>query len=63
VISPNPAYVSELIEIVKTSPFPSHIRYAEARVFGQNDELLAHGTSTLMVLPGKSLAITAKKYL
>jgi uncharacterized protein (TIGR00369 family) len=39
------------------------ICYAEAKVFDQNDELLAHGTSTLMVLPGKSLTITAKKYL
>ncbi len=39
------------------------ISYAEARVFNENDELLAHGTSTLMSLPGKSLPIKIRKYL
>jgi uncharacterized protein (TIGR00369 family) len=30
--------------------------YAEAEVTDENGKLLAHGTSTLMILPGKALA-------
>ena len=29
--------------------------YAEARVFDQSDTLLAHGTSTVIILPGKGI--------
>jgi uncharacterized protein (TIGR00369 family) len=31
--------------------------YAEARVTDEHDKLLAHGTSTLMILPGNRLAM------
>ena len=30
--------------------------YAEARVFDQSEKVLAHGTSTVIILPGKALA-------
>lgn len=39
------------------------ISYAEASVFDENDELVAHGTSTLMVLPGRGLALNAPKFI
>ncbi|MCD6347049.1 MAG: PaaI family thioesterase [Bacteroidales bacterium] len=31
------------------------ISYAEAKVFNEDNELIAHGTSTLKILPGKGL--------
>ncbi len=39
------------------------ICYSEARVHDENDELIAHGTSTLMVLPGKGIETNSKKFL
>ena len=39
------------------------INYAEARVMDKRGNILAHGTSTLMVLPGKGIQIGAKKFL
>jgi uncharacterized protein (TIGR00369 family) len=39
------------------------ISYSEARVFDENEKLIAHGTSTLMVLQGKGLDLGAKKFL
>ncbi|HSW13614.1 MAG TPA: PaaI family thioesterase [Solimonas sp.] len=39
------------------------ISYTEAYVRDEAGELLAHGTSTLMVLPGKGLKIDAPKFL
>ena len=39
------------------------VSYAEARVVDATGELIAHGTSTLMLLPGKGLKLTAKKFL
>ncbi|MDM4769440.1 PaaI family thioesterase [Solimonas sp. SE-A11] len=39
------------------------ISYTEAYVRDEKGELLAHGTSTLMALPGKGLKITAAKFL
>lgn len=39
------------------------ISYAEAGVYDENDELLAHGTSTLMALPGKGLKVGVPKFL
>ena len=39
------------------------ISYAEARVFDEDQELVAHGTSTLMSLPGKGLRLSAPKFL
>ncbi|WP_373499162.1 PaaI family thioesterase [Desulfococcus sp.] len=39
------------------------ISYAEARVLGADGALLAHGTSTLMTLPGKGLKLKARKFV
>jgi uncharacterized protein (TIGR00369 family) len=38
------------------------ISYAEARVWDANQRLLAHGTSTLMTLPGQGLDLGIAKY-
>jgi len=149
-LSPNPEYINELIELVKTSPFPSHmsmrlanieidaaeveldagnnhlqpfgiihggvlatlidtatfwaaflkipedagmvnidlklnylksvktgllkacgrtiragrsVSYAESSVFDAKGELVAHGTSTLMTLPGKGIRLNVSKFL
>jgi uncharacterized protein (TIGR00369 family) len=39
------------------------INYAEARVKDNKGDLIAHGTSTLMVLSGKGIRLDAKKFL
>ena len=39
------------------------ISYAEARVFDDHGNLVAHGTSTLMALPGKGLDMGMDKFL
>lgn len=39
------------------------ISYAEANVSDINGDLVAHGTSTLMTLPGKGLKINARKFI
>lgn len=39
------------------------VSYAEASVLDANGELIAHGTSTLMTLPGKGLQTRARKFL
>jgi uncharacterized protein (TIGR00369 family) len=39
------------------------ISYAEAKILNEKREMLAHGTSTLMILPGKGLEIKTKKFL
>lgn len=39
------------------------INYAEASVKDSEGNLIAHGTSTLMVLPGKGIRMDAKKFL
>jgi uncharacterized protein (TIGR00369 family) len=39
------------------------ICYSEAKVFDENQKLIAHGTSTLMVLQGKGLNLNTKKFL
>jgi len=39
------------------------INYAEASVKDEKGNILAHGTSTLMVLPGKGIRVGAKKFL
>jgi uncharacterized protein (TIGR00369 family) len=39
------------------------ISYAESSVMDEKGELIAHGTSTLMTLPGKGLNLTAPKFL
>jgi uncharacterized protein (TIGR00369 family) len=38
------------------------INYAEASVKDKKGNILAHGTSTLMVLPGKGIRVGAKKF-
>jgi uncharacterized protein (TIGR00369 family) len=38
------------------------ISYAEARVLDEHGDLIAHGTSTLMTLPGKGLLMDSDKY-
>jgi uncharacterized protein (TIGR00369 family) len=39
------------------------ISYSEAKVFDENERLVAHGTSTLMVQPGKGLKLDSGKFL
>jgi uncharacterized protein (TIGR00369 family) len=39
------------------------INYAEASVKDEEGNILAHGTSTLMVLPGKGIQVGARKFL
>src|SRR6185369_2895962 len=39
------------------------ISYAEASVFDADGELVAHGASTLMALPGKGLKLGVSKFL
>ena len=39
------------------------ISYAEARVWDGAGRIVAHGTSTLMTLPGKGLSMTHPKFL
>jgi uncharacterized protein (TIGR00369 family) len=39
------------------------ISYAEASVSDEGGTLVAHGTSTLMILPGKGLSLTVPKFL
>lgn len=39
------------------------LSYAEASVFDKSGDLLAHGTSTLMALPGKGLKIETPKFI
>lgn len=39
------------------------ISYAEARVYDERDELLAHGTSTLITLPGKGIDMAVPKFI
>lgn len=39
------------------------ISYAEAKVFSANGAIAAHGTSSLMTLPGKGLKVDVPKFL
>jgi uncharacterized protein (TIGR00369 family) len=39
------------------------ISYAESKILDAHGELIAHGTSTLMTLPGKGLAVGIKKFV
>jgi uncharacterized protein (TIGR00369 family) len=39
------------------------INYAEASVKDKKGNILAHGTSTLMVMPGKGIRVGVKKFL
>ena len=37
--------------------------YTEAYIRTENDRLIAHGTSTLMTLPGKGISVGVPKFL
>jgi uncharacterized protein (TIGR00369 family) len=39
------------------------ISYAESRVLDENGKLIAHGTSTLMTLPGRGLTMSHRKFI
>ncbi|MBI5578831.1 MAG: PaaI family thioesterase [Deltaproteobacteria bacterium] len=39
------------------------ICYAESSVLNANHDIIAHGTSTLMIMPGKGLKLKSKKFL
>lgn len=39
------------------------ISYAEAGVFDASGDLVSHGTSTLLILPGKGLRLKSEKFL
>ena len=39
------------------------ISYAESRVLDENGKLIAHGTSTLMTLPGRGLKMNHRKFI
>ncbi len=39
------------------------ICYAESSVFNANRDIVAHGTSTLMIMPGKGLKMKSHKFL
>lgn len=39
------------------------INYAEASIKDKEENLIAHGTSTLMVLPGKGIQVGARKFI
>ncbi len=39
------------------------ISYAEAKIFNTEEKLIAHGTSTLMTLPGKGIHLSMHKFI
>lgn len=39
------------------------ISYAEAKVYDDREQLVAHGTSTFTVLPGRGLPLSKRKFL
>ena len=39
------------------------ISYAESKVLDAHGELIAHGTSTLMTLPGRGLNVSVRKFI
>jgi uncharacterized protein (TIGR00369 family) len=39
------------------------ICYSEAKVYSENEDLIAHGTSTLMILSGKGIETKSKKFI
>ena len=66
--TPNPNYLKPVTEgrlIAKGRAIRSgkSVSYAEAGVMDSAGELVAHGTSTLMTLPGKGLKMKAAKFL
>lgn len=61
---PNPEYIHRVNQLANHCPYFELLSmtmvdagpgYAEAEVTAENGKILAHGTSTLMLLPGKGL--------
>ena len=52
-----PAVSGKLIAKGRLIKLGKTLGYAEVTVTDENDRLLAHGTSTLMILPGNGLAM------
>lgn len=52
-----------LVAIGRTIRSGRTVSYTEASVIGDGDTLVAHGTSTLMTLPGKGLSLGVPKFL
>ena len=46
-----------------TIRFGNSISYAESRVLDESGKLIAHGTSTLMTLPGRGLTMNHSKFM
>lgn len=58
----NPVISGKLIAVGDCLRPGRSVSYAEAKVFDENETLLAHGTSSLMALPGKGLHLNEKKF-
>jgi uncharacterized protein (TIGR00369 family) len=58
-----PVENGQLIAEGRTIRSGNSISYAETSVMNEKRELIAHGTSTLMTLPGKGLHLNSRKFL
>lgn len=58
-----PVENGQLIAEGRTIRSGKSISYAETSVLNEKRELIAHGTSTLMTLPGKGLKLNSRKFL
>jgi uncharacterized protein (TIGR00369 family) len=58
-----PVENGQLIAEGRTIRSGNSISYAETSVLNEKRELIAHGTSTLMTLPGKGLHLNSRKFL
>ena len=58
-----PVENGRLIAEGRTIRSGNSISYAETSVLNEKRELIAHGTSTLMTLPGKGLHLNSRKFL
>lgn len=58
-----PVFGGQLIATGKQSRMGKRLGYAEAHVNDAGGQLVAHGTSTLMVLPGKGIRVDAPREL
>lgn len=59
----NPVVAGRLVAVGHCLRPGRSVSYAEAKVYGEDQALLAHGTSSLMALPGKGLALNTQKFL
>jgi uncharacterized protein (TIGR00369 family) len=58
-----PALSGQLLAEGRCIRAGKQLSYTEAYVYAESGEALAHGTSTLMTLPGKGLPIAPAKFL